>query len=160
MLVTDSFSASFEVTYRLTSVQTDAKLAHWNCTEVGWSSVPVAKPICVSLLECPSENTRWTWEGDERPLASSQLSCRGAPPSHHARPSSLPPLLPPLSSCSLVRQHFPRLQCRPKKHACTQSAKSYSTKLQSALVCKSKQDACNWPNHSHTEKQHWWGWRL
>lgn len=53
--------------------------------QAGWSSVPVAKPICVSPLECPSENMRWAWEGDESPLGTSQLSCRGAPPpSYHA----------------------------------------------------------------------------
>lgn len=41
---------------------------------VDWSSVPVAKPICVSLLECPLENTLWAWEENKSPLASSQLN--------------------------------------------------------------------------------------
>lgn len=34
-----------------------------------WSSVPVAKPICVSLLECPSENMLWAWEGWWEPIS-------------------------------------------------------------------------------------------
>lgn len=60
--------------------------------------MPVAKAICVSLLECPSENTLWAWEGDESPLASSQLSCCGVLlPSYHALPSSLLPF-PPYST--------------------------------------------------------------
>lgn len=69
----------------------------WPCKAVlnqaGWNSVLVAKPICVPPLDCLPENTRWAWEGDESPLASSQLSCRGAPPpSNHALSSSpIPP---------------------------------------------------------------------
>lgn len=83
--------------------------------QAGWSSVPVAKPICVSPLECPSENTRWAWEGDESPLASSQLSCRGAPPpSYHALPSSLLPF--PLHSSTST----PLPYCAP--HAFSQAA--------------------------------------
>lgn len=86
--------------------------------------MPVAKPICVSPLECPSENTRWAWEGDESPLASSQLSCRSAPPpSYHALPSSLllfPPYTPPppLPFCSVLHTHFPRLHCCPNQPVC------------------------------------------
>lgn len=90
----------------------------------GRSSVPVAKPICVSPLECPSENRRWAWEGDESPLASSQLSCCGVPPpSYHGLPSS-PLLVPPDTPPPPSHTHFPRLRRCPNEPVCSSSSSS------------------------------------
>lgn len=68
--------------------------------------LPVAAPICVSSLGCPSENMLRAWEGDESPLASSQLSCHASPPSLHALPL-ICPLSPPHHSTTLCYLHSP-----------------------------------------------------
>lgn len=105
----------------------------------GWSSVSVAKPICVSPLECPSENTWWSWEGDESPLASTQLSCRGAsPPSYQALSSPLlsfpqhgtPP--PPLPYFMCSAQTFPGYAVA-QMSLCAHSAQSLTTQNHSSI---------------------------
>ena len=158
ILVTDLFSASFKVTYRLTRVQKDGKRSQENCAEVGWSSVPVAKPMCLAAWVPIRKHTMDVGRGWEAiSFFTAQLPwCTSLSPC-----SSLFcfPFTPQLSSCSTLHKHFPRLHCWLNEHASLQRAKPYSTKLQSALVFKSKRDACNWPNHSHTEKQEGWDQR-